>query len=99
MITHILRYQDMCFVYGRRALVVKRWFNRVEEDESATFKYHYWVQVTVGLVFGRTVVGTDLEVLWSSPYEVFVGVRVVIIKIEESEVSSFNLIQYKIKED
>jgi hypothetical protein len=79
--------------------MVKRCLNRVEEDESATFKSHYWVQVTVGLEFGRTVVGTDLEVLWSPPYEVFVGVRVVIIKIEEREVSSFKLIQYKIKKD
>ena len=40
--------------------------------------------------------GNDLEVLLSRPYEVFVGVRVVTIKIEGREVSSFKFIQYKL---
>ncbi len=53
----------------------------------------------MGLSFGRTGVGNDLEILWSPPYEVFVGIRVVIIKIEGGEVSSFKLIQYKLKKD
>ena len=53
----------------------------------------------MGSVFDRTGVGNDLEVLLSHPYEVFVGVRVVTIKIEGREVSSFKFIQYKLKKD